>query len=409
CLLDKRWQGYRSDGTRIDAPAHPAVRALAGEEGAPALDFLLGQAGGRQTWATISAIPLSDTTCERLAGAIVLIEEIDRPRHAIRCTTIADACLRRFAEHSSVALWIAHAETGDLEYRSPATERLWDIDSNIPASSLPHIHPDDRQSVTEYRALASSGQVQRHDYRIVDMAGVIRCKVRETCFPIPPGPGEENWIGGIIEDISPEILIYLVQRVEALDGIIEAQMLRCASRIKRFSTASELLKVAEILNPGCLIVDLRGTENADGALAQIVEGRPSDLQLIFVGDAATPPQQVISAMRGGAIDFLIAPMVSDDLDRAICRACEALPHNLNRGGPDQDDGSDRLLRLPRREREVLLGLLNGGTNKSIARVLGISPRTVEAHRAHLMERLNVSTLSALLQVAHRAGMGSQCG
>jgi FixJ family two-component response regulator/PAS domain-containing protein len=404
CLLDKQWQGYRLDGTCVDASGHPALRALAGEEGTPALDFLMAQCEGHQSWATISAVPFIDADGDAFAGAMVMIEEIEAPRHSVRATPAIDARLRRFAEHSSLALWIAHAETGSIEYRSPATRKLWDVNSSEAASLFSHVHPDDRQAVANQHLLAAGGQVQRHDYRIIDLAGVIRCQVRETCFPIPPGPGEEGWIGGIIEDISPEVLIYLVQRADAPDGMIEAQMLRCASRIKRFSSASELLKVAEVLNPGCLIVDLRGIENAENAFAQILKKRPSDLQLIFIGDATTPPQQVISAMRGGAIDFLITPIASADLDRAIRQACEALPHRLVGADQNRHDGADRLLSLPRREREVLLGLVDGGTNKSIARLLGISPRTVEAHRAHLMERLNVTTLSALLRFAHQAGV-----
>ena len=64
-----------------------------------------------------------------------------------------------------------------------------------------------------------------------------------------------------------------------------------------------------------------------------------------------------------------------------------------------------MARLTPREREVLVGLVEGGTNKTIGQKLGISPRTVELHRAQVMNRLNASSLTELLQVALAAGLG----
>jgi FixJ family two-component response regulator len=64
----------------------------------------------------------------------------------------------------------------------------------------------------------------------------------------------------------------------------------------------------------------------------------------------------------------------------------------------------RIAALPVREREVLDGLLAGGTNKMIARNLGLSPRTVEAHRARIMERLGARSLPELVQIAVAAGL-----
>jgi FixJ family two-component response regulator len=61
--------------------------------------------------------------------------------------------------------------------------------------------------------------------------------------------------------------------------------------------------------------------------------------------------------------------------------------------------------LTPREREVLAGLVDGGTNKTIAQQLGISPRTVELHRAQVMSRLNAASLTEMLRVALAAGIG----
>ncbi|NNM76693.1 hypothetical protein HJG53_07255 [Sphingomonas sp. ID1715] len=73
--------------------------------------------------------------------------------------------------------------------------------------------------------------------------------------------------------------------------------------------------------------------------------------------------------------------------------------------PTHDESAGaRIARLTPREREVLVGLVAGGTNTSIGQRLGISPRTVELHRAQVMNRMNASSLTELLQIALSAGM-----
>ena len=70
-----------------------------------------------------------------------------------------------------------------------------------------------------------------------------------------------------------------------------------------------------------------------------------------------------------------------------------------------DEAKGRVERLTPRERDVLVGLVDGLTNKMIAEALDISPRTVEIHRANLMEKLEATSLSAVLRIAFAAGIG----
>ena len=164
------------------------------------------------------------------------------------------------------------------------------------------------------------------------------------------------------------------------------------------------MSVADVLLPGVVVVDLRGLVPDEKPIWEMLSRRPADLQTILVGEADTPVGDVINAMRAGAIDYVLSPWPQGAMARAVHSACEALPSRDDGSGGDRHDAAHRLSRLPRREREVLLGLVSGGTNKTIARSLGISPRTVEVHRAHLMERLNVRTFRELLQLAHQAGI-----
>jgi FixJ family two-component response regulator len=103
-------------------------------------------------------------------------------------------------------------------------------------------------------------------------------------------------------------------------------------------------------------------------------------------------------MRAGAIDFLAVPYEPDQLLTAIASAAAGI-HEAEEHTKDAGRARAQIAELSRREPEVLNGLLAGKTNKEIGRVLGISPRTVEAHRSHLMQHLGVKTVPELVRIA----------
>jgi FixJ family two-component response regulator len=108
-------------------------------------------------------------------------------------------------------------------------------------------------------------------------------------------------------------------------------------------------------------------------------------------------------MKAGAVDFLDSPHRPEQLLEAVASAQASIDEVAER-----DQAAElvraRIAALSVREREVLDGLLSGGTNKTIARELGLSPRTVEAHRARIMERLGAGNLPELVQIAMVAGL-----
>jgi two-component system response regulator FixJ len=113
----------------------------------------------------------------------------------------------------------------------------------------------------------------------------------------------------------------------------------------------------------------------------------------------------VRAMKAGAIDFIEKPFADDVLLESVRRAL-VLAAAVDREGAEVDAVRHHLETLTAREREVLEGLVAGRPNKVIAHDLGISPRTVEIHRARVMDKMQARSLSALVRMALAAGIGA---
>jgi two-component system response regulator FixJ len=128
--------------------------------------------------------------------------------------------------------------------------------------------------------------------------------------------------------------------------------------------------------------------------------RGSTIDVIMVtghGDIAS----AVAALKGGAVDFLEKPYDSDALVAKIKEVLER-----QEGGHQAATAAKaKLARLSKRENEVFLGIVAGKSNKEIARDLALSPRTVEMHRLHLMNRLEVRSVPELIRLAIDGGVG----
>lgn len=402
-MTGQYWRPAPGDGEPIDEAAYPAMRALNGDIATPGLDFVRQTSDGRNHWVSVSAVPLTGPNSTTVLGVVLVVEEAEAKRRVAEQLRAKEERFRRFAQYSSNALWIADHLSGRIAFLSAAAADIWTgLAENDVIDALDRIiHPDDLAHISESRREVAIGHVQRFSYRIVDAEGEVVRHVRETSFLIPGEPGGSDCIGGIVEDVSPEQQIYLIQSGDRSPALLR-QISQRGRRIKTFSSQEELMRIADVLNPGCVIVDLRAWQAEPAAIATLLSQRPADLEMIFVGAAQTPVSQVVDAMRAGASDYLIEPLDEGALENAVMRAFNASSVRIE-PVEDAPDPSARFRQLSRREREVLEGLVAGGTNKSIARELGISPRTIEVHRAHLMERLNARSLSELLQMVHQAG------
>lgn len=166
-----------------------------------------------------------------------------------------------------------------------------------------------------------------------------------------------------------------------------------------FASGTAFLDSAELDAGGVALLDIcmPGPSGLD-VQATLIERR-SNLSVIVVtghGDVAT----AVQAMKAGATDFLEKPYQPAVLLDAVRRG---LRFSFETAGPAHN-AREMIARLSPREVEVLNGLMAGGSNKRIARQLNVSPRTVEMHRAKMMERLGVRSLPEALRVAHEAGL-----
>jgi len=125
--------------------------------------------------------------------------------------------------------------------------------------------------------------------------------------------------------------------------------------------------------------------------------------IILTGHGDVPV--AVEAMKGGAVEFLEKPYEKKALVSAI-ESAFVLLDNQSADDKRSVEAKAKLTSLTPREMEVLESLVAGLTNKGVAQALSISPRTVEIHRAHMMEKLQAESLSSALRIAFLAGIGT---
>ena len=154
---------------------------------------------------------------------------------------------------------------------------------------------------------------------------------------------------------------------------------------------------------GCILLDL-WMPGMDGLEVQTRLRRMGVLLPVIVMTAGGDVQTAVRAMKAGAIDFIEKPFDDEALLNAI--KASLAPAGQGDRADKTLDAARRLAALTPREQQVLNGLLAGRPNKVIAYDLGLSVRTVEAHRARMMERLGVRQLSEAIRAAVMATLAS---
>lgn len=168
-------------------------------------------------------------------------------------------------------------------------------------------------------------------------------------------------------------------------------------RVRTFSSAWGFLDACGPQDPGCLVLDLRMPGMGGLELQRTLTGLGYRLPIIFLSAFGDVPTTV-RAIKGGAVDFLEKPVPMETL---LDRVRRSLEDDQRRRDHDGEVQRRQVLMegLTPREREVMDLAVQGMVNKAIASRLGISPRTVENHRARVMEKLRVGNIAELCQIA----------
>jgi two-component system response regulator FixJ len=198
-------------------------------------------------------------------------------------------------------------------------------------------------------------------------------------------------------------LIHIVDDEDAIRRSASFMLKTSGYAVETWSSGAAFLKDVRHAEHGCVLLDVRMPEIDGLEVQKILVERGVTMPVIILtghGDVSI----AVRAMKMGAVEFIEKPFEKAVLVGAIEAAFERIAA-ADGASARAADAQMILGALTPRERDVLEGLAQGLPNKTIAYDLGISPRTVEVHRANLMTKLDVRSLSDALRIAFAAGMG----
>jgi two-component system response regulator FixJ len=196
--------------------------------------------------------------------------------------------------------------------------------------------------------------------------------------------------------------VYVVERDLGARRILISHLAQIGAEPWPFAGGDEFLGMLDHLAPACVLLEM-DSEAPEGlaVLADLLKRQPGWPVVGLSGRGDLP--LAVEAMKLGALDFLEKPVSAARLAAALAPAWTALARAMEAGEAKRIAG-ERLARLTRRELDISLGLFSGRSNKAIAHDLGISVRTVEMHRAHVMAKLGVRSLAEAAVLATQAGL-----
>ncbi|MDO8450697.1 response regulator transcription factor [Rhodoferax sp.] len=191
--------------------------------------------------------------------------------------------------------------------------------------------------------------------------------------------------------------VYVVDDDEAVRDSLQWLLEGKDYRVRCFESAESFLSRYDAREVACLIVDIRmGGMTGLELQSRLLESR-SPLPIVFITGHGDVPMAV-DTMKKGAMDFIQKPFKEDQLvalvERMLDQARDAFAEHQSAASRGA-----LMARLTLREAQVLERIVAGRLNKQIADDLGISIKTVEAHRANIMEKLNANTVADLLKIA----------
>jgi RNA polymerase sigma factor (sigma-70 family) len=194
-----------------------------------------------------------------------------------------------------------------------------------------------------------------------------------------------------------EPTVFIVDDDEAVRDSIAELVGSSGLPATTFGSAREFLDSYDPHREGCLVLDVRMAHMSGSALQEKLVGMGATIPIVFISGHGDIPI-AIKAIKAGAVDFVQKPyrdqQLLDSINEALQRDAET------RLAAERSDGFEqRLTTLTDREREVMELVTQGWSSKAIANALSISYRTVEVHRSHILEKLDVRSVPELIHLA----------
>lgn len=197
--------------------------------------------------------------------------------------------------------------------------------------------------------------------------------------------------------------VFVVDDDDPVRDSIQVLLASAGFTVLSFASAKDFL--AAVTNPsGCMIADIRMPDMDGLELQQEIVRRGFSLSVIVITGHGDVPLAV-RAMKAGAVDFIEKPFVDELLLSSVRRALD-IRNQKQSAAAETQAALELLSLLTPRERSVLEQLVLGRANKVAAYELGISPRTIEIHRANIMDKMHVRSIADLVRIslaANRAG------
>jgi FixJ family two-component response regulator len=199
-------------------------------------------------------------------------------------------------------------------------------------------------------------------------------------------------------------VVFVVDDDDLMRAALRRLLVQAGLAVEQYASGAEFLAQARLDRPGCLLLDVA----MPGMTGLEVQTRLNQLRMglpvVFLTGSSHIPIAV-AAMREGAVDFIEKPFDNDDV---VDRVRKAIARDGHQRSDDENKQAvlRRLDALTPRECSVMELVVAGKTSKEIARALGVSPRTIEIHRVHLMEKMSAPTLAALVRMRLMVGESS---
>jgi FixJ family two-component response regulator len=194
---------------------------------------------------------------------------------------------------------------------------------------------------------------------------------------------------------AAEPTVYLVDDDAAVCRSLARLMKAVGYRARTFGSPDEFLRHYRDQGPACLVLDMKLPGMTGLELQRTLATGQWPLPIVFITGHGDVPTSV-QAMKGGAVDFLPKPFLDADLLQAVA---QALDRSRQQHATRQalEGVRQRLEALTQREHQVLAGVVEGKLNKQIAAELGTTEKTVKVHRGRVMEKMEATSVAALVR------------